>query len=114
MLYADDTAILADSRANLKRGLDILKLYCDTWKLKMNVDKNKIAIFERRESNAQNLVIRYDGEEIEITSTFSYLGINLSSIGKMKDCLDNLLDRDRKAMFAVLKKAREQNLSPDI
>ena len=114
VLYADDTAILADSSENLQRGLDILKLYCDTWKLKVNVDKTKIAIFERRKSIAQNLIFRYDGEEIEITPTFSYLVINLSSNGKMKDCIGNLLDRGRKAMFVVLKKAREQNLSPDI
>ena len=32
----------------------------------------------------------------------------------MKDCIDNLLDRGRKAMFTILTKAREQNLAPDI
>ena len=89
------TQVLADSSENLQMGLDILKVYCDTWKLKINVDKTKIRIFERRKSIAQNSVFRYDGEEIEITPTFSYLGINLSSNGKMKDCIGNLLDRGR-------------------
>ena len=74
------------------------------WKLKVNVHKTKITIFERRKSNVQNLVFIYDGEEIEIASTFSYLGLILSSNGKMKDCTDNLLDRGRKAMFIFLKK----------
>ena len=84
------------------------------WKLKVNVHKTKITIFERCKSNVQNITFTYDGEEIEITSTFSYLGIILSSNGKMKDCIDNLLDRGRKAMFLILKKAREQHLAPDI
>ena len=56
----------------------------------------------------------YDREEIEVTSTFSYLGIILSSNGKMKDCIDNLLDRGRKTMFLILNKGREQHLAPDI
>ena len=42
VLYADDTAIIADNPANLQKGLDLLTQYCDQWKLKVNIEKTKV------------------------------------------------------------------------
>ena len=39
ILYADDTAIMAESAADLQKQLDSFSDYCDIWRLKINVEK---------------------------------------------------------------------------
>ena len=41
VLYADDMAIIADSKEYLQRGLNALMLYCETCKLQINTEKNE-------------------------------------------------------------------------
>ena len=45
ILYADYTVLMAESSSNLQTLLDQFYLYCDTWKMKVNVDKTKIVVF---------------------------------------------------------------------
>jgi hypothetical protein len=42
ILYADYTVLMAESSSNLQTLLDQFYLYCDTWKMKVNVDKTKM------------------------------------------------------------------------
>ena len=112
VLYADDTAIIADSKENLQRGLNALISYCEMWKLQINTDKTKVTIFEKRKSKEPKPVFTLNNNPIEIVESFNYLGVVLSSNGSMKKCIDTALDKGRKAMFAILKKARILNLSP--
>lgn len=49
ILYADDTALLAESEKDLQRQLNALHDYCLTWKLKVNVDKAKSLFFHRED-----------------------------------------------------------------
>ena len=111
ILYADDTALLANSKEQLQIGLDALGLYCEKWKLKINAEKSKITVFEKRCSVAQNEVLTINGEPIEIVSHFSYLGVTLSSNGSMKKCIEIALERGRKAMFGLLRKSRKLQLN---
>ena len=42
LLYADDIIIIfSESAEGLQKGLDILKGYCDKWKLIVNTNKTK-------------------------------------------------------------------------
>ena len=47
LLYADDTVIFSESPHGLQSGLDKVKLYCDKWNFKLNVNKCKIVVFSR-------------------------------------------------------------------
>ena len=40
MLYADDIVLFSESETGLQKGLDLLKEYCDQWKLTVNTQKN--------------------------------------------------------------------------
>jgi hypothetical protein len=57
--------------------LDIFYLYCDTWKMKVNVDKTKIVVFSKGRL-PRNLIFNYNGTNIEIVKDFNYLGIYFS------------------------------------
>jgi len=48
ILYADDTAVLAESEGDLKNALIQYENYCNAWKLTVNVDKSKIIVFFKR------------------------------------------------------------------
>ena len=41
IMYADDTVLFANTKENLQKCLNGLKLYCDKWKLQINADKTK-------------------------------------------------------------------------
>lgn len=51
ILYADDTALLAETPEKLQQGLTALRQYCDDWKLQLNSSKTKIVIFSRSKHN---------------------------------------------------------------
>ena len=38
-LYADDTMICSETPGRLQKGLTIMKLYCDQWRLNLNIKK---------------------------------------------------------------------------
>ena len=74
ILYADDTVLMAESSSNLQTLLDKLYLYCDTWKMKVNVDKTKIVVFSKRPL-PRNLIFIYNGTNIW---EFIFLGLEVS------------------------------------
>ena len=41
-LFADDMALLSESRIGLQNGLNSLSSYCDKWGLEVNIEKNKM------------------------------------------------------------------------
>ena len=45
LLYADDTALLAETANNLQAQLDSFYEYCNLWKLKVSADKTKVMAF---------------------------------------------------------------------
>ena len=46
LLYADDLALLSETREDLQVGLDILYEYCHRWKLTINTEKNIYIYFQ--------------------------------------------------------------------
>ena len=60
ILYADDTVILSNSAEGLQHALNQLKIYCNQWKLKVNPNKTKIAIFGGRKVRHDAYSFIYD------------------------------------------------------
>ena len=48
LMYADDRVILADSPDKLQAAINGMEKYCEKWKLKVNVSKTKIIIFDSK------------------------------------------------------------------
>ena len=44
-LYADDTVLLSETKEGMQQSLDIFQLYCDLWKLDVNINKTKVMVF---------------------------------------------------------------------
>ena len=74
LLFADDIVLLASSPEGLQRQLDALALFCDIRKLTVNLGKTKVMIFNGMKKTS-NFRFLFKGEEVEITSTYTYLGV---------------------------------------
>ena len=74
-MYADDTVLFANTKENLQKCLNGLKLYCDKWKLQINADKTKVLVFAKRKINKCDFNFTIGGESIEIVDEFKYLGV---------------------------------------
>ena len=111
LLYADDTIILSDSRQQLQKALDVLSIYCYNWKLDVNVDKTKIVIFHKRKCREN---FKFNGNNLEVVDSFRYLGIEFSRTGNFAKGKKYAFDKAQRALFALLKTARDKNLPTDI
>ena len=72
IMYADDTALLAESARNLQNMLNLFHEYCLKWKLKVNIDKTKVMIFSKGRLPT-NVNFKYGDKELEIVKDFLYL-----------------------------------------
>ena len=48
LAYADDILILSKPAIGLQRSLDILDRFCNTWNMKVNIEKTKCITFQKK------------------------------------------------------------------
>ena len=66
--YADDLIIISTSKNDLQHCLNEHDLYCDKWKLQINISKTKIVVFNRQESLINKHKFQFKQNNIEIVS----------------------------------------------
>ncbi len=98
-LFADDTVLLAESEKNLQKLVNKFSNVCERRKLKVNVGKSKVMVFEKRElstvtafanqyrmiaENQRQCKIRMNGQIMEEVNECIYLGSILCKYGSME------------------------------
>ena len=66
LLFADDIALFTTDLTSLQNQLDTVASYSNKWGLKINVNKTKICIFEKRKSN-HNFVWKINEEIVKVS-----------------------------------------------
>ena len=102
LLFADDMALICDSREGLQSGLNKLYEYCNNWGLLVNVDKTKCLVFKK--GGKPNALDKwyFNGEVIETVTSFKYLGFMFSSSGKFSVGINNVVFQGQRALFNML------------
>lgn len=113
LLYADDTIVLAESEQELQNALCGVYSYCDTWKLKVNVEKTKIVIFSRGKVKKHRNFL-FGSNPVEVVDEYNYLGMIFSYNGTFVRAIEYRLQQAQKAMYSLLTKARRLCLPIDI
>ena len=113
LLYADDTVLFSETPNVLQTGLNTLKVYCDLWKLKLNIRKCKIVIFSRGKVRKYP-IFTIGKETVEVVSNFLYLGIKLNYNNRMSVAQKDLYDRASRATFSLLRRCNRLDLPTDI
>ena len=112
LLYADDTVILSESSDDLQIALNMYAAYCKEWKLEINNDKTKVMVFTK-ERNI-NYTFTINGVQLEVVSEYKYLGILFSRSGSFSAAKVYIANKATRAMFSLLKKARDLLLPIDL
>ena len=111
LLYADDVVIFSETEKGLQSALDRLDMFCTNWKLQVNLKKTKVVIFNKAGRLFKDANFLFGSENIEITSSYCYLGLTLSSSGSFSLAKKQLSQKARKAVFS-LKPLLRSSLSP--
>ena len=74
---------------------------CNKWKLKLNKTKTKVIVFRKGGLLPRNLKFYYDDTELEIVSSFSYLGIVFTSGGSFSTAQQTLAGQAQKCCVQV-------------
>ena len=84
LLFADDTALVADSAEQLQALVREFGRVCERRKLRVNVDKSKVMV-AGRDAGPLSLNIQLNGDSLEEVQSFKYLGSCFSSDGGVKE-----------------------------
>ena len=103
LLFADDLSILSLSKEDLQNKLDTLQSYCTKWGLKVNLQKTKIMIFNKSGATIKKHKFRLLDTDIESVASYTYLGFIFIPSGKMHFGVQNLVNKAKKAWFAIQK-----------
>ena len=103
LLYADDIVLFANTPDELQHLLDILQDHCARNRLTVNTSKTKVVIFRKGGRIPIDLTFKYNGDETEIVSKFSYLGIVFTSGGSCHETQKTVAGQSLKAIFAMNK-----------
>jgi hypothetical protein len=77
LLFVDDLILLASTPKGLQRQIDVLASFFHLPQLMVNLGKTKIMIFNASKIFLYDLYFYFQRGEIEITTTYTYLGIQL-------------------------------------
>ena len=100
LLFADDTALVAESAEQLQCLVREFGRVCERRKLRVNVDKSKImCVGVNVDPSLCN--IRLNGERLEVVNSFKYLGSCFSSDGGVKEDVSMRLGEGMRAFGAM-------------
>ena len=88
-------------------------MFCQTWKLRVNIGKTKIVIFGKGRLR-QGTTFYYENSTIEIVKKFKYLGVYLTNSGSLYSTIKYNSEQANKALTVPLRKISYLNLSVDL
>ena len=73
LLYADDIVLMASSKKDLQKMLDIITVFCKKWHCKVNVKKSQVVEYSKRrndkkESKEEDKKWKLDDKEMEVVN----------------------------------------------
>ena len=114
LMYADDTVLLCDSEASMKKAIIALHNYCSDWRLKVNCDKTKVVVFSRGQVQTSRYNFQLAGEAIEVVNDYKYLGVLFNYNGKFRKGELALQAQATRALYSIVGKSRKYDLPVDI
>ncbi|KAI5728475.1 hypothetical protein M8J77_016684 [Diaphorina citri] len=101
LLYCDDLIILASSRIDMQRKLDLLASYCNENQMTVNEAKSKIVVFRRGGKLPRSDVFFYNNRSLEVCCEYVYLGVKFSSHGVFHKASQQAVSKGRMAVSSV-------------
>ena len=98
ILWADDLLIISQTSEGLQNSLNKMKNYYDSLGLEVNIKKTKIMIFNKKGLSLRGKYNFFlDGEPLEVTDQYQYLGLKIRPSGAMGMTVEELNIKATKA-----------------
>ena len=114
LAYAGDILILPKSAISLQRSLDILDRFCNTWNMKVNIEKTKCITFQKKNKVDKNDIFHMGGYFVSNICEFTYLGLTIYAAGSFKSSIEYLIQKARRACFALNRKIKLRHIPVNI
>ena len=98
-MYVDDLVLISNSKEGFQKCLDELNIYCNTWRLKVNMEKIQISSFNKGGKLIKKHKFYYEGEAVQTVQEYKYLGIVIKSSGIFKKGISELQNKAKKVPF---------------
>ncbi len=80
------------SAEGLQHSLALLEQYWEEWALTLNLDKTRVMVFQKKaRSQGSRYQFSYGGEVLEHSTSYSYLGIQISASGGLQSGCEGLV-----------------------
>ena len=110
LMFADDTVLVSDSERKLQKLVKEFGSVCKRRKLAVNVGKSKVMrIGKIREGNI--LDIQLNNARMEEVDCYRYLGVDVSSDGRMNEEISHRMGEARKASGALQRLWKNRRMS---
>ncbi|UYV62957.1 hypothetical protein LAZ67_2002616, partial [Cordylochernes scorpioides] len=108
LMYADDIAIIGESKINLQIKINLLKSYLDKNKLVLNENKSKIIVFRNGGRPARHENWYWGDTPLTVASNITYLGYPFTSTinsKKAKEGVSSLSDMNKDSTIGIITEA---------
>ena len=113
LLYADDTALLAESENDMQQALDILEVYCKDNSVAVNTTKTKVIVFSH--GKIRNVPkFKFGNNKLDVVDQYPYLGVIFNYNGKFLKQIDKCSNKGHFSMYKLLKSTRQLALPTDL
>ena len=102
LLWADDLLLVSKTPTGLQNCIDKMNNFYADLGLQINIKKTKVVIFNKRGLSLEKKYQFFlEGENLEITNQYQYLGIKLRPSGSLKISTEELHDKASRAWFGI-------------
>ena len=112
LLYADDTALMADCPTGLQNRLDAFSCYCNQWKFNVNIAKTKVVIFGARKK--PKVQFNIGNQEIEIVDSYKYIGVLFTQTCSFLRARKHIVQQAKKAMILLFTRINNLDIPIDL
>lgn len=113
LLYADDIVLIAESKEDLQRLLNILHHWCQQYAMSVNIEKSKVVHFRKGPS-----IPRSEGpfclgdKELEVVEKYRYLGLVITEYLDMNVTAKSVSQAAHRALGMLIAKGRAHGSFP--
>jgi len=101
-MFADDVASIADTVCGSQRQLNVLQIFCKDNLLNVNTKETKIVIFRNGARPSSKGKWFYEGNELLIEQSFTYVGITFSSALSLNRMAEDNCVKRKRALNSIL------------
>ena len=112
LLFADDGAIVADTKEDLQCMLMALNEYCNQWRMIVNVEKTEIVVFNRQVQSVEEKWT-YEGNQLKVVSEFKYLGLMFHDSRRAGATIEHRLKQAKRLVATWKRRCRIWLFKPD-